>query len=136
MHLRDHAERDHVEPARAHRGHALDLAGIDRLDGLAEQLAEHAARVDAEREHAGEGPEPDRRDEHEREDELVDRAQHVHEPRARREVDDGMRARLRAPSRPSGTAIAIASSVPHSAMHTVTTHCQAYSPTCAKDGLR
>ena len=40
------------------------------------------------------------------------------------------------PAGPSGTEITAARTVPHSAMHTVTTHCQAYSPTFANDGCR
>jgi hypothetical protein len=48
----------------------------------------------------------------------------------------GCGLRLRAPRSPSGTEMIRASSVPHSAMQIVTTHCHAYSPMWAKDGWR
>ena len=86
----------------------------------------------AELEHAGEGPEADGRDEHQGEHDSFTARRTSIIRRAGSRRRDGLR--LRAPRDPSGTAIATASSVPESAMHTVTTHCQAYSPTLANDG--
>src|SRR5215813_9990771 len=56
------------------------LPGVDRFHRLAQQLSEHPSRVESEGEHAREGAEAHRGDEHEREHELVDGPHHVHHP--------------------------------------------------------
>ncbi len=99
--LGDDAKGDHVEAPGADGGHSLDLAGIDGLDRLGQELAEHAAGVDAEGQHAGKGPEAHRGDEHEGEDELVHCAEHVHHP-ARREVDERVGAEVAGPEQAEG----------------------------------
>ena len=61
----------------ARRLERFERAVVDILDRLREELAEHAGAVDRERQHAGERAEPDRGDEDQREDDLVDAAHHV-----------------------------------------------------------
>ena len=42
QHLGQHGEADHLEPVAARRAHALELALVDVLVGLGEQLAQRA----------------------------------------------------------------------------------------------
>ena len=75
-------KRDDMQAPRPHRGDPFDLAGIDGLDGFAQELAEDAAGVDAEREHARKRPQPHSGDEHQGEHKLIDGAQQIHGRRA------------------------------------------------------
>jgi len=60
--------------ARASRAHRLDLALVDLLDRLVEQLGAEADRAQPDRQDAGEYARPDDRHKHQRPDQRVDRA--------------------------------------------------------------
>ena len=83
QHLRNHAVGDLDQLVRPRGPDALDGPRVDRLDGLREQLCEDAGRVDEQRHHAGEGPEPDGDHEQDGEHHLMDGAEEVHQPSRR-----------------------------------------------------
>jgi hypothetical protein len=80
QHLGDDAVDDLLQAVGAGGADALDRALVDRLDHLAEELAEDAGGVHEQRQGAGERPQPDRDHEEQREHHLVDRAQGVEQP--------------------------------------------------------
>ena len=93
QHLRHHTPADDVEPCSPHRGNPLDLPWINSFNGFTQQFAEHATGMHAEGQHAGEGSEPNSRDKHQREDELVHGPEDIHKP-ARAVIEQWMRGEI------------------------------------------
>ena len=91
--LRDDAEDDLLQPARAGRPNSFDRPRIDGLDRLGEQFRDHAEIVNEKGHDAGERAEADRHDEHQREYDLVDGAAGVHQAADR--LHDPLRADIR-----------------------------------------
>ncbi len=76
----DDAVGDLLEHAGAGGADAFNRLGVAGFDGFGKQLGKDSGRMDKKRERARKGAEPDGDDEQHRPDDLVDRAQRVHQP--------------------------------------------------------